>query len=231
MWRLTLLSDRPLRVGWNRVYYQLEAAQTANQTALLTPTATLSLGSQSLLAAVDVAPAGDPWTRSPVPGSQGFVGALTFPQPGLAAADWALQVVVSLPGQASATFDLGPLAVGPAPWVRSVQAPGDKSADKYLVALHFPAPLRLGTIPYWLAIYRQQGPGLPFLPLPSARVEVALDMPSMGHTAGQLSLPQWFVGALQQGQLTLTMPGEWRLTVHLYDGTQALSAVTFAWKV
>jgi hypothetical protein len=112
-----------------------------------------------------------------------------------------------------------------------LQAPGDKSADRYLVALYFPTPLRLGTVPYWLAIYRQQGPSLPFLPLPSARVEVALDMPGMGHTAGQLSQPHWFFGALQQGQLTLPMPGEWRLTVHLYDGTRALSAVTFAWKL
>lgn len=229
--QLTLLGDQPLRVGWNRVYYRLQTTTPAGQEVMLTPTATLAIGSQSLQAAAELEPQRDPRIGTPPPVTESLVGALTFPQPGLPAADWTLQVAVSLPGQPSTIFDLGPLEVLPAPWVRSLQAPGDQNADKYLVALHFPSPVRLGTNTYWLAIYRQQGPSLPYLPLPSARLEVALDMPGMGHAAGQLLQPQRFSGALQQGQLTLTMPGEWRLTVQLYDGTTALTAVTFAWKV
>jgi hypothetical protein len=218
-----LLAAHPLAVGPNRVYYRVTSAgQSVQEAAIVQRPVMQMMGMQH------ACPVTNPGTVA----TDGlFAADLVFQMASSSSDTWHLEVDVTPDGGSQQTVVLGSIPVAAAPWAKTLKAGTGMAVERYVVAVRFAAPPKVGLNDYEVLVYHASADLMAYEPVADAVLTATPDMPSMGHGSQGNVAPTHTSGAVYSGQLHLTMPGDWRLTLQLERAGQALGNAVFEWNL
>jgi hypothetical protein len=217
-----LWSAKPLVVGWQKVFYRIQADGKA-----VTEAEVAQKPLMKMTAMQHACPLVQP---AAIADAQGlFAGELMFQMAGNAMESWQLDIEVTPKGGTKRTVALGKISVGAAPYAKVLLVGTGMTAERYTVIVHFPAAPKVGLNPYRVALHRASSDMMTYEPVSDASLQGVPEMPSMGHGSPGNVNPSSAGGGFYDGKLNFTMPGDWRLNLAVSVGGKSIGTAVFDW--
>jgi hypothetical protein len=158
--------------------------------------------------------------------ADGLFHAALMPQ--MASSDketWALEATITPDGGAAQTVTFADLAVAAAPWAKTLKVAG--AMERYVVTLRFAAPPKVGANAVRLSVHSMAADMMAFPAVADATVKVTPEHVSMGHGSSGNVDPVAVGGGFYEGEVNISMPGDWRFTFAIAVGGADKGAVAF----
>jgi hypothetical protein len=197
-----LLADRSLGVGLNDLSIKVTTAGGARVTdAAVTFEPLMDMGTMTHSC---------PVFGGPVAGTDGlYHGHAVFQMASGMAGTWSATVGVTPAGGSRLDASFADLQVAD----RGEAKTFTSGMSKYVLALDFKAPPRVGLNPVVVTLHETQDMGMTFTPVNDATFVLDPQMPSMGHGSPGSVNPTLVSDGWYEGQLSFSMTGAWETTI------------------
>lgn len=217
-----LFSANPLTTGINRVFYHVQVdGKTAAEANLV------QHPEMAMMGMAHACPVTNPSSTANADGL--FAGDLIFQMASGSGESWSLEVRLTPDGGTETAVDLGTLTVTAAPYLATFKIGEGMSAVYYVVAMELAAKAHVGLNDYVISVHQAAPDKMSYAPVIDAALTVTPEMPSMGHGSTGNVDPVYTKDGFYAGKANFSMPGTWRIKLHLARTGQDVGNAEFNW--